>query len=78
MYLKIFDFLILSFKSLQVASVGINLGHPFHHNLETIFQKIPSEMKGRMNRRQLLEDSTLDVPSEKNLIRLHSQVCFEK
>lgn len=60
-------------ESLQAASAAINPGHPFHVNLETIFQKVPVELKDRMNRRQLPADTPLDVPSEKALIRLHRQ-----
>ncbi|XP_043463413.1 LMBR1 domain-containing protein 2 homolog [Leptopilina heterotoma] len=60
-------------ESLQAASAAINPGHPFHVNLETIFHKVPVELKDRMNRRQLPEDTPLDVPSEKALIRLHRQ-----
>lgn len=66
------------FKSLQAASAAINPGHPFHVNLETIFHKVPVELKDRMNRRQLPEDTPLDVPSEKALIRLHRQVKLFK
>lgn len=55
--------------------MSIGPGHPFHCNLETIFQKIPAELKDRMNRRQLPDDTPTDTPSEKSLIRLHRQVC---
>ncbi|XP_050588489.1 LMBR1 domain-containing protein 2 homolog [Bombus affinis] len=60
-------------ESLQAATVSIGPGHPFHCNLETIFQKIPAELKDRMNRRQLPDDTPTDTPSEKALIRLHRQ-----
>ncbi|KAG7212051.1 hypothetical protein KM043_012407 [Ampulex compressa] len=60
-------------ESLQAATVSIGPGHPFHCNLETIFQKIPAELKDRMNRRQLPDDTPTDAPSEKSLIRLHRQ-----
>jgi hypothetical protein len=42
--------------------------------LETILQKVPPELRERMNRRQLPEDTPTDVPSDKALIRLHKQV----
>ncbi|XP_014215118.1 LMBR1 domain-containing protein 2 homolog isoform X2 [Copidosoma floridanum] len=58
-------------ESLQAANLAINPGHPFHYYLETIFQKIPAELKDKMNRRQLPADTPIDVPSEKILIRLH-------
>ncbi|XP_015512187.2 LMBR1 domain-containing protein 2 homolog isoform X1 [Neodiprion lecontei] len=58
-------------EALQAASVAIGVGHPFHRNLETIFQKVPAELKDRMNRRQLPDDTPTDSPSEKALIRLH-------
>ncbi|XP_011494522.1 PREDICTED: LMBR1 domain-containing protein 2 homolog isoform X1 [Ceratosolen solmsi marchali] len=58
-------------ESLQAANLAINPGHPFHRYLETIFQKVPAELRDRMNRRQLPEDTPIDVPSEKALIRLH-------
>lgn len=60
-------------ESLQVATISIGPGHPFHCNLETIFQKIPAELKDRMNRRQLPDDTPTDTPTEKALIRLHRQ-----
>ncbi|KOX74486.1 LMBR1 domain-containing protein 2 [Melipona quadrifasciata] len=63
-------------ESLQTATVSIGPGHPFHCNLETIFQKIPAELKDRMNRRQLPDDTPTDTPSEKALIRLHRQIKY--
>nr|XP_050853464.1 LMBR1 domain-containing protein 2 homolog isoform X2 [Vespula vulgaris] len=60
-------------ESLQVATISIGPGHPYHFNLETILQKIPAELKDRMNRRQLPDDTPIDTPSEKSLIRLHKQ-----
>ncbi|XP_014603740.1 PREDICTED: LMBR1 domain-containing protein 2 homolog [Polistes canadensis] len=60
-------------ESLQAASISIGSGHPYYSNLETIFQKIPVELKDRMNRRQLPDDTPTDTPSEKSLIRLHRQ-----
>lgn len=44
--------------------------------METILQKIPAELKDRMNRRQLPDDTPIDTPSEKSLIRLHKQVLY--
>nr|CAD7568702.1 unnamed protein product [Timema californicum] len=61
-------------SSLQAASMAIKPGHPLHKNLETIFQKVPVELKERMNRRHLPEDTPTDAPSYKALIRLHRQV----
>ncbi|KAK0167035.1 hypothetical protein PV327_004483 [Microctonus hyperodae] len=60
-------------ESLRAASLAIRAGHPFYHNLETIFQKVPIELRERMNRRQLPDDTPIDPPSEKALIRLHRQ-----
>ncbi|XP_012280905.1 LMBR1 domain-containing protein 2 homolog [Orussus abietinus] len=60
-------------ESLQAASLAISPGHPFHRNLETIFQKVPAELRERMNRRQVSEEAQSDAPSEKSLIRLHRQ-----
>ncbi|XP_034951262.1 LMBR1 domain-containing protein 2 homolog isoform X2 [Chelonus insularis] len=60
-------------ESLYMASMAIGANHPFYRNLETIFQKVPAELKDRMNRRQSSEDSSAIVPSEKSLIRLHKQ-----
>nr|CAD7195961.1 unnamed protein product [Timema douglasi] len=62
------------YESLQAASMAIKPGHPLHKNLETIFQKVPVELKERMNRRHLPEDTPTDAPSYKALIRLHRQV----
>ncbi|XP_029167240.1 LMBR1 domain-containing protein 2 homolog [Nylanderia fulva] len=60
-------------ESLQIATISIRPGHPFHCNLETILQKIPTELMDRMNRRQLPDDTPTDTPTEKSLIRLHRQ-----
>lgn len=49
-------------------------GHPLHQNFETILQKVPVELRERMNRRVLPDDTPTDTPSEKTLIRLHKQV----
>ncbi|KAI4460477.1 hypothetical protein MML48_5g00020507 [Holotrichia oblita] len=62
------------FKSLQAMSVAVKSSHPLHPNLETILQKIPIELKERMNRRFLPEDTPTDCPSEKAFIRIHKQV----
>ncbi|KAK7868492.1 hypothetical protein R5R35_001901 [Gryllus longicercus] len=61
-------------ESLQAASMAVGPGHPLHRNLETILQKVPVELRERMNRRQLPDDTPTDAPSEKALIRLHRQV----
>uniref|UniRef100_A0A1Y1L8F3 LMBR1 domain-containing protein n=2 Tax=Photinus pyralis TaxID=7054 RepID=A0A1Y1L8F3_PHOPY len=61
-------------ESLQAISLSIRPGHALHHNLETILHKVPIELRDRMSRRQLPDDTPLDVPSEKSLIRLHKQV----
>lgn len=54
----------------------IEPGHPLFHHLETILQKVPAELKDRMNVRQLPEDTPADIPSEKALTKLHRQVRF--
>lgn len=64
------------FQSLQAVSLAVHPGHPLHLNLETILQKVPTELRDRMSRRQLPEDTPTDLPSEKALIRLHKQVSF--
>lgn len=61
-------------ESLQAISLAIRPGHPLYNNLETILHKVPIELRDRMSRRQLPEDTPIDVPSEKSLIRLHKQV----
>ncbi|XP_066993636.1 LMBR1 domain-containing protein 2 homolog isoform X2 [Anabrus simplex] len=61
-------------ESLQAVSVSVGPGHPLHRNLETILQKVPVELRERMNRLQLPDDTPTDAPSEKALIRLHKQV----
>ncbi|KAJ8945114.1 hypothetical protein NQ318_001579 [Aromia moschata] len=60
-------------ESLQAISLAIRPGHILHQNLETILQKVPAELKDRMSRRQLPDDTPIDVPTEKALIRLHRQ-----
>ena len=62
------------FQSLQAVSLAVPPGHPLHLNLETILQKVPTELRDRMSRRQLPDDTPTDVPTEKALIRLHKQV----
>lgn len=54
--------------------MSIGPGHPLHQNLETILHKVPIELRERMNRRRLPEDTSIDPPSEKSLVRLHKQV----
>ena len=54
--------------------MAITAAHPFRLYLETIFQKVPVELKDKMNRRQLQEDTPINIPSEKSLIRLHRKV----
>lgn len=72
-------FLLLSsfFQSLQAVSMSVGPGHPLHQHFETILQKVPSELRERMNRRQLPEDTPTDSPSDKALIRLHKQVIAD-
>ncbi|ENN75883.1 hypothetical protein YQE_07612, partial [Dendroctonus ponderosae] len=60
-------------ESLQAIATVIRPGHYLHGPLETILQKVPVELKDRMTRRQLPEDVTHDLPTEKSLIRLHRQ-----
>ncbi|XP_022918064.1 LMBR1 domain-containing protein 2 homolog [Onthophagus taurus] len=61
-------------ESLQAMSVAVKPGHSLHPYLETILQKIPVELKERMNRRLLPDDTPTDCPSEKGFIRIHKQV----
>lgn len=64
---------------MQAISLTVRAGHPLHQYFETILQKVPVELRDRMNRRQLPEDTPTDAPSEKALIRLHKQVhCIVK
>lgn len=60
-------------ESLQAISMAIRPGHYLYEPLETIMQKVPIELKDRMNRRQIPEDAPHDSPTEKSLIRLHRQ-----
>lgn len=61
-------------ESLQAMSLAVKSSHPLHPNLETILQKIPIELKERMNRRFLPDDTPMDCPSEKAFVRIHKQV----
>lgn len=61
-------------ESLQAISLAVQPGHPLHNNFETILQKVPTELRERMVRRQLPADTPTDAPSEKALVRLHKQV----
>ncbi|VEN38005.1 unnamed protein product [Callosobruchus maculatus] len=60
-------------ESLQAVMLAIKPGHPLYVELETILQKVPTELRDRINRRQLPDDTPNDAPSEKALIRLHKQ-----
>ncbi|CAH1122740.1 unnamed protein product [Ceutorhynchus assimilis] len=60
-------------ESLQAMSMAIRPGHYLQSPLETILQKVPVELKERMNRRQIPEDIPHDSPTEKSLIRLHRE-----
>ncbi|KAF7270135.1 hypothetical protein GWI33_016874 [Rhynchophorus ferrugineus] len=60
-------------ESLQAISMVIRPGHYLYEPLETIMQKVPVELRDRMNRRQIPEDAPHDSPTEKSLIRLHRQ-----
>ncbi|KAK9890599.1 hypothetical protein WA026_011964 [Henosepilachna vigintioctopunctata] len=62
-------------ESLHAVSLVIKPGHHLYENLETIMQKVPTELRDRMNRRHAsVEDSGSDLPTDKSLIRLHKQV----
>ena len=57
-------------------SASIGPGHPLHRNLETILQKVPLELRERMNRQHVPDDTPTDPPSDKALVRLHKQVSL--
>lgn len=54
--------------------MAIRPNHYLYIPLETIMQKVPVELRERMNRRQISEDAQHSSPTEKSLIRLHRQV----
>lgn len=54
--------------------MAIRPNHYLYIPLETILQKVPIELRERMNRRQTSEDAQHSSPTEKSLIRLHRQV----
>lgn len=54
--------------------MAIRPNHYLYIPLETILQKVPIELRERMNRRQISEDAQHSSPTEKSLIRLHRQV----
>lgn len=54
--------------------MAIRPNHYLYIPLETILQKVPVELRERMNRRQISEDAQHSSPTEKSLIRLHRQV----
>lgn len=60
-------------ESLLAVSLAVRPGQLMHQHLETILQKVPTELRDRMNRKQLPDDTPTDLPSEKALIRLHKQ-----
>jgi hypothetical protein len=57
--------------------MSIGPGHPLHQNLETILQKVPPELRERMNRQHVPDDTPSDAPSDKALVRLHKQVITD-
>ncbi|XP_018320337.1 LMBR1 domain-containing protein 2 homolog [Agrilus planipennis] len=61
-------------ESLQAITIAVKPGHTLYQHVETIMQKVPVELKEKMNRRELPDDTPVDAPSEKSLIRLHKQV----
>lgn len=68
------SFSLSLYQTLKALSTVVRQNHPQYRNVETIIQKVPIEMRERMNRRPAADDSTLEPPSEKSLIRLHKQV----
>jgi hypothetical protein len=58
-------------------SATIGPGHPLHRNLETVLQKVPLELRERMNRQHVPDDTPTDPPSDKALVRLHKQVITD-
>lgn len=59
--------------------MAIRPNHYLYIPLETILQKVPIEIRERMNRRQISEDAQHSSPTEKSLIRLHRQVnCLSR
>lgn len=63
-------------ESLRGVTLAIHPGNPLHENLETILQKVPTELRDRMNRRPISDENHPDAPSEKALVRLHKQVLI--
>lgn len=61
-------------ETLKALSAAVRPNHPQYRNVETILQKVPVEMRERMNRRPAADDSTLEPPTEKSLVRFHKQV----
>ncbi|XP_066145281.1 LMBR1 domain-containing protein 2 homolog [Euwallacea fornicatus] len=60
-------------ECLHAISMGIRPGHYLYDPLETILQKVPVELREKINRRQISEEGRHDSPTEKSLIRLHRQ-----
>lgn len=60
-------------ESLNAVSQVIKPGRYLYENLETILQKVPTELRHKMNKNQVTDEAANDLPSEKSLIRLHKQ-----
>ncbi|CAH0555447.1 unnamed protein product [Brassicogethes aeneus] len=60
-------------ESLQAVSLAVRPGQILHRCLEEILRKVPTELRDRMSRRQLPDDTPTDMPTEKALVRLHKQ-----
>ncbi|XP_060527973.1 LMBR1 domain-containing protein 2 homolog [Cylas formicarius] len=60
-------------ESLQAVSIAVKPGHYLYPQFETILQKVPLELRDRMSRRRLPDDTPTDSPTEKALVRLHRQ-----
>lgn len=61
-------------ESLQAANKAIPVRHNSRLNLETILQKVPTELLEKAGRNIRHDSSPTVIPSEKALIRLHKQV----
>lgn len=61
-------------ESLQAANHAVSNHHEQRQNIDTILQKVPTELLEKAERNVRRDTSPLAVPSEKSLIRLHKQV----
>ena len=67
---------IVIFQSLQTIHTSLAPNHPLRKPVDSILQRVPTELRSRMERRAA-PNAPSPVPSMKALIRLHIKVNID-